>query len=64
MYAIKLNFILDDDFYLTEDTGNCDFELNPMLFETQEKAKNFAKKWIDSLGEERVQIVHKDSIKE
>jgi hypothetical protein len=60
-YAVKIMLAADDWIYITEDThGKC-WDLNPVLFETQEQAEDFAKSWRKRGKERYVQVVEYDA---
>ena len=44
-YGIKVPLAVDDYIWVTEDTGRCDFDLRPVLYNTREEAKTAAKIW-------------------
>ena len=47
----------DDWIFITEDTGNCDWNLKPVVFNDINDALVFADKWVVPGKEENVQIV-------
>lgn len=44
-YGIKVPLAVDDYIWVTEDTGRCDFDLQPVLYNTIDEAEAAAKKW-------------------
>ena len=56
-YAIKLNFIGDDDFYVHHDSGKCETDMSPILFESYQSANLYASSWIDKCPSGFVSIV-------
>ena len=44
-YGIKVPMAVDDYIWVTELTGCCDFDLQPVLYDTVEEAKAAAKIW-------------------
>lgn len=44
-YAVKVQLAVDDWIYITEDRGQCDFDLRPVLFDSREAAEQFANGW-------------------
>jgi len=44
-YGIKLALAVDDYIWVTEDTGRCDFDLRPVLYNTFDEAEKAAKRW-------------------
>lgn len=44
-YAVKVQLAVDDWIYVTEDRGQCDFDLRPVLFDSREAAEQFADGW-------------------
>lgn len=44
-YAVKVQLAVDDWIYVTEDTGQCSFDLCPVLFDSREAAEQFADGW-------------------
>lgn len=44
-YGIKVPLAVDDYIWVTEDTGRCDFDLRPVLYNTRNEAKKAAKIW-------------------
>lgn len=44
-YAVKVQLAVDDWIYATEDTGQCDFDLRPVLFHSRKAAEQFAAGW-------------------
>lgn len=47
----------DDWIFVTEDTGKCDFDLQPVLFDTEEEAQSFAASWRLAGSEKNVKVV-------
>lgn len=47
----------DDWIYVTEDTGKCDFDLQPVLFDTEDEADSFAAAWRLAGAEKNVKVV-------
>lgn len=47
----------DDWLYITEDTGKCDFDLQPVLFDTEDEADSFATAWRLSGAEKSVKVI-------
>lgn len=56
-YAVKVKLTEHDWIYVTEDLNRCDFELRPLLFETEEQAELFVQGWRIEGKEEAVQVV-------
>lgn len=56
-YGIKVPLAVDDYIWVTEDTGRCDFDLRPVLYNTRDEAKAAAKIW-GSLA--RVEVYESD----
>ena len=54
----------DDWIFVTEDTGKCDWELKPVLFNDINDALLFADQYVISGKEENVQVVTYDRQKE
>lgn len=44
-YAVKVQLAVDDWIYVTEDRGQCEFDLRPVLFDSREAAEQFADGW-------------------
>ena len=44
-YGIKVPLAVDDYIWVTKDTGSCDFNLQPVLYNTVEEATAAAKIW-------------------
>ena len=44
-YAIKVMLSQNDWIYITEDTGGCSFDLQPVLFDDQLSAQDYADNW-------------------
>ena len=60
-YNIQNSTDFQLEIYITEDThGKC-WDLNPVLFETQEQAEDFAKSWRKRGKERYVQVVEYDA---
>lgn len=57
MYAIKVKLGDDDWIYVTKDTGRCDFNLEPELFDTYDEADQFVAAWKLSGAPAGVEIV-------
>ncbi len=58
MYAIMVCLDGEDDWiFVTEDTGKCDWNLKPLLFEELEDAVTIAKTFAVPGKEENVQVV-------
>lgn len=47
----------DDWIYLTEDTGKCDWNLKPMLFDSEDEAEAFASSWRLAGSQKNVKVV-------
>lgn len=64
MYAIMvcLDEREDDWIYITEDTGKCDWNLKPVLFEDAETAMEYAQPWVIPGKEHNVVVVSYDEI--
>ena len=60
-YAVKVMLAVDDWIYVTEDTGKCDFDLKPVLFDTQDEAEDFASAWRLTGSEKNVKVVEYES---
>ena len=50
----------DDWIHVTEDTGKCDFDLRPVLFDTEDEADSFASAWRLAGAEKNVKVVSYD----
>lgn len=61
-YAIKIMLATDDWIYVTKDKGYCDWDMEPMLFETYEEADNFANTWRKVGKEQFVKVVEYDEL--
>jgi len=46
----------DDWLYITEDTGKCDFDLQPVLFDTEDEADSFAAAWRLAGAEKSIKV--------
>ena len=44
-YGIKVPLAVDDYIWVTESTGRCDFDLQPVLYNTVEEAEIAAEIW-------------------
>ena len=56
-YAIKVRLSESDWIYVTNDTGECDFILSPVLFDSQHAAEEYAANWRIPGKEENVVVV-------
>lgn len=52
----------DDWIYVIKDKGYCDWNMEPMLFETYEEADSFANTWRKAGKEQLVKVVEYDVI--
>ena len=61
MYAVMVCLDGKDDWiFVTEDTGECDFDLQPVLFDTQDEADSFTAAWRLAGAEKSVKVVSYD----
>ena len=56
-YAVRVQLAENDWIYVTEDTGQCDFDLQPVLFDRRDAAEKFADGWRLEGKEDNVQVV-------
>ena len=56
-YAVKIMLAVDDWLYVTEDTGKCDWDLQPVLFDSEDEAESFAAAWRLAGAEKSVKVV-------
>lgn len=59
---ICLDEVEDDWIFITEDTGKCDWNLRPILFEDEETAFEYAQPWVKPGKDHNVMVVdyHED----
>ena len=58
MYAVMICLDGKDDWiYVTEDTGKCDWNLQPVLFDTEDEAESFTTAWRVAGAEKSVKVV-------
>lgn len=56
-YAIRVNFGEDDWIYITKDTGENCWDLDPVLFDSAETAERYADTWRIPGKPHNVQVV-------
>jgi hypothetical protein len=44
-YGVKVPLAVDDYIWVTKDTGSCNFDLQPVLYDTVEEAEIAAEIW-------------------
>jgi hypothetical protein len=63
-YAIKIQLAADDWIFVTEPMGSM-FEMYPMLYDTEQEAREAAEIWLkESKSENFVQVVEYDTDRE
>ena len=61
-HAVMVMLAEDDWIYVTENTGECDFDLRPMLFDSEDEAESFASAWRIAGSEKNVKVVEYDNL--